>query len=547
VRKKHRDLGSNHRHAHASACLVLACCLATGLAGADEIGLEAYTITAEPRPGPIEEFQPIEELPSVPFDLPFDWGMDPFGDATWLSQLQSLKFLDPALAAGDFAYARDVFRDWQRWHTGGEAPWSWSDQRTGQRAARLAYLLDSTGWRDRSLVELAEQHAARLRDPEFVRDDHNHGIAQLHGLAALCLDGRLRSCRGSETFLEDKLNRLLRNQFTASGIHRENSPGYHFYALANFTLMAPILAKYASSYDETLRRAANKAKWLVHPDLTTVAVGDSDAALRASVQIPRGEPRCEDVRSYSDAPECYSMRHFKKVGYVIVRSDWSVPAEQASMLFIQGGFFNHAHRDSDDFSFEWFEHGRKILSDSGKYAYTRDNWQEYFNSTRAHSTVEVDGLNYTVKQEDAYGDAVEEAGGTGDGFRTTMQVYHPDLEVSHRRQIDYRPGEELRIRDTVRSDRTRVYIQWHHFTRAFELSGSDGRFELDDGELVVELEAVTSCGDRTKHWKLNGQLEPHLQGWASVADRERHARWALGVECEARTATFEARFEIKTR
>jgi hypothetical protein len=127
-----------------------------------------------------------------------------------------------------------------------------------------------------------------------------------------------------------------------------------------------------------------------------------------------------------------------------------------------------------------------------------------------------------------------------------MQVRHdyPDLQVWHRRQIDYRPGEELRVKDTVRSDRPRVYIQWHHFARAFELYGDDGHFELDDGEMLVELETSTSCHDSTKYRKIKGQREPYLQGWASLEDRERHPRWALGVECEARSATFGARFAI---
>jgi hypothetical protein len=44
-----------------------------------------------------------------------------------------------------------------------------------------------------------------------------------------------------------------------------------------------------------------------------------------------------------------------------------------------------------------------------------------------------------------------------------------------------------------------------------------------------------------------GQTEPRLQGWASLEDRERHARWALGVECEARSATLDTRFEITAR
>jgi Heparinase II/III-like protein len=308
--------------------------------------------------------------------------------------------------------------------------------------------------------------------------------------------------------------------------------------------MSPVLAEYDPDLVETLRRAEKQKKWLVQPDLTIVALGDSEPKLRSDVKIPLGSPHCQSVLSYSEDPSCYLLRHFDEVGYVIARSDWAIPVEGASMLFVQGGFFKRTHRHADDFSFEWFERGRKILSDSGKFGYTRDNWEAYFESTRAHNTVEVDGLDHSINPNDAYGDATKTARMTSGGIRIILQVHHGDLGFWHRRQIDYRPGEELRIKDAVRSDRVGDYIQWHHFARAFELSGDAGRFEIDDGEMLVELTTSTSCGDDAEYMMIRGQREPRLQGWASVAERERHPRWALGVACEARNATFEARYEL---
>jgi hypothetical protein len=525
--------------------IVAASLACVGESLAEHLDIEAYGITAPPRPGPIEAFQPVPSLPAVPFDLPFDWGMDPFDDRTWQNLLHKQRtVIDGALAAGDFGYGRAVLRDWQRWHEGGRATRaSWGDAVTGTRAARLAYLLHATGWRDRSLIRLAEQHAAKLRDSDFLSTT-NHGIAQLHGLAALCLDGQLRSCRRAEPFLRRKLASLLRHQFARSGIHRENSPGYHFYALANFSRMAPILNEYAPHLTDTLAHAARQTRWLVHPDLTTVAMSDSAPVLQPNLSLPSGNPECAGTQSYGEAPTCYILRHFRDIGYVIFRSDWAIPPDAASMIFVQGGFFNPTHRQADDFSFEWFEQGHKILSDSVHYGYTNDKWERYFASTRAHNTIEVDGQDYSTGEGGAYGDAVRMARQSADGVRIILQVHHDDLGFWHRRQIDYRPGEELRIKDAVRSNRPRVYVQWHHFDRAFELLGNAGRFELDDGKLLVELTTSASCGDGTKYMKIRGQREPRIQGWASVAARERHRRWALGVECKARNATIEARYVL---
>jgi hypothetical protein len=311
--------------------------------------------------------------------------------------------------------------------------------------------------------------------------------------------------------------------------------------------MTPILGRYSRDYRKILARARGQTKWLVHPDLTTVALGDSEASRRPEVRLPPSDPSCNGVQTYREAPACYLLRHFDDVGYAIVRSDWAIPRDEASMLFVQGGFFNHTHCHADDLSFEWFERGRKILSDGGRYAYTRDMWERYFESTRAHNTIEIDGLDYPTDQHHAYGDAVRAARKTSSGVRVVLQVDHdiPQLRVWHRRQIDYRPGEALTITDTLRGKRPHVYVQWHHFARAFALAGDAGQFVADDGELAVAVALSSSCGDDTKYLKIKGQRAPRLQGWASTRDRERHQRWALGAECRARTATFEARFELE--
>ena len=145
-------LGPRTKTFMAAACVAFAFMGCLRVASAEHLDIKAYDITAKPKPGPVEEFQPIKSLPPVPFQLPFDWGMDPFGDLSWQTSLHTMrKLVDPALAAGDFGYARAVFRDWQRWHElGRETPRSWGDAVTGARAARLTYLLHSTGWRDKA-------------------------------------------------------------------------------------------------------------------------------------------------------------------------------------------------------------------------------------------------------------------------------------------------------------------------------------------------------------------------------------------------------------
>jgi Heparinase II/III-like protein/Heparinase II/III N-terminus len=538
-----------------ASCLAFAAILNGRQAWAENLDLTAYNIWAPPKAGPVETFRawPGSALAPIPFQLPFDWSADPYGDQNWRFNLHTLRVVDPALAAGDFDYAREVFLDWQRWH---ENCWlarilcferatdqSWDDMATGIRASRLAYLLHSTGWHDEQLIELAEQHATKLHDSEFIASN-NHALFQLHGLAALCVNGRLPSCRGVEKFIERQLDQVLRDQFAESGMHRENSPAYHFLATDLLARVAPLFEGSASEIVATIESAEGNKKWLVHPDRTTVLLGDSTAEQRPNLFWPRGRTSCRGIRSYEPAPDCYLIEHFPDVGYVVVRSDWAIPPADASMLFVQGGFFERTHRDADDFSFEWFEHGRKILSDSGKYAYTKDAWEDYFNSTRAHNTVEVNGSDYTRRQDLAYGDAVQRLERASDDVRIIMEVYHEMRNTWHRREIAYRPGRQLMVEDTLRSDKKRRYVQWHHFDRAFKLSGDSGRFHASDGNMTIDVTTFSSCTEGTTYEKIKGQTEPFIQGWTSVTDRERHPRWALGVACEGETATFTALFRL---
>jgi hypothetical protein len=548
--------------AFAAACIAFVGSWPTGNALAAPLDAEAYGITASPKPGPVTNFQPIRSFPAIPFELPFDWGADPYKDEAWRFRLHTLRnFVDKALAADDFDYAREVFLDWQRWHENcwwvwpfcfeGATDQSWDDMATGIRASRLAYLLRSTNWQDQRLIELAEKHAEKLRNPAFVADT-NHALFQLHGLAALCLDQKLQACRGAGPYIEQELHALLDGQFTPAGMHRENSPEYHFFVVDNLTRMAPMLRAFSPELDAVLARANDLMKWLVYPDQTLVLLGDTGPKIsprwRRGLVIPEGNPDCRRVRSYAGSADCYLIKHFEDAGYVIVRSDWAIPRQDASMLFVQSGFFNATHRDADDLSFEWFERGRKVLSDSGKYAYTKDEWNAYFDSTRAHNTVEVDGVDYPHNRWDAalYGNAVERVDQGPDGVRIVMAVDHAELQVVHRREIDYRPGSELIVIDTLRSERAgpRRYVQWHHFPRAFELSGGNGVFKADDGELGVDVNVTSTCGDKTAYEMVKGRVEPQIQGWDSLVSRERHPRWALGVVCEAKTATFTARFTL---
>jgi len=50
-----------------------------------------------------------------------------------------------------------------------------------------------------------------------------------------------------------------------------------------------------------------------------------------------------------------------------------------------------AHAHADMFSFELYIDGERVFVDSGVYEYTAGKWRDYFRSTRAHNSVEING------------------------------------------------------------------------------------------------------------------------------------------------------------
>lgn len=52
-----------------------------------------------------------------------------------------------------------------------------------------------------------------------------------------------------------------------------------------------------------------------------------------------------------------------------------------------------AHAHADMFSYELMVGGQRVVVDSGIYEYTSGKWRDFFRSTKAHNSVEIDGKN----------------------------------------------------------------------------------------------------------------------------------------------------------
>jgi len=131
-----------------------------------------------------------------------------------------------------------------------------------------------------------------------------------------------------------------------------------------------------------------------------------------------------------------------------------------------------AHGHADALSFTLSAAGEELLTDPGTYAcHTQKIWRDYFRSTAAHNTVQVDGQDQSEiggnfmwlrkanarLRAHAPGDAVQVFEGEQDGYRRLADP------VLHRRRIDFDPvRNELVVRDTLECrGQHDVALHWH--------------------------------------------------------------------------------------
>lgn len=222
-------------------------------------------------------------------------------------------------------------------------------------------------------------------------------------------------------------------QVLNDGVHGELSSYYHCYAL-DFYLQVQVLAD-RNRYrlpDPVRERVFKMLRFLAHltrPDGVVPLIGDDDGGRALSltagtyrsfndglclgaILFHQGEWK-QQARGFFEESlwflgsgaydeyldlECVTPpenhAHFPDAGYTIQRTGWGVYDSQ--LIFDHGGqgMCTGGHAHADALSLSLFGGGRELLVDPGTFAYNgAPEWREYFRSTQAHNTVEIDGRN----------------------------------------------------------------------------------------------------------------------------------------------------------
>ncbi|MFW8565643.1 heparinase II/III family protein [Orrella sp. 11846] len=309
------------------------------------------------------------DLPPYKITFPMDWSLDPYHDRNWVFQLHAWQMLDPFLARfsnADIEYIAKVITSWFDYEKTNRNPeieeWLWYDMAVGLRALKIAYfVLRCKKLNVENPIENVDQlvvkHLKRLMNLEELSSG-NHGIFQLNGLMSLAwvLQSkvewkRLSLLRKASRYAREQIKIMLGRQLGQFGVHTEDSPDYHFFAVQKITtlLKAPWWQDAEMTHIRQLLAQAEIAKcWLVTPAFECVPIGDSDKGQKRStikkdlIELWPHESTETEMGAQID-------------GYAVIRSKPEIPVSASRFVFFQGSFYTDVHKHADDLSFIWQE------------------------------------------------------------------------------------------------------------------------------------------------------------------------------------------------
>ena len=167
--------------------------------------------------------------------------------------------------------------------------------------------------------------------------------------------------------------------------------------------------------------------------------------------------------------------------------------------------------------------------------------RQYFLSTRAHNTVEVDRKDFSRQYPETYGSGLRNVTPEGTVWIIEAEAPHLRNGYTHRRRVLFQPGRFLLSVDRVTATgvsarpENRLFTNWWHFnpelklsrganSAAWLVSGLTGRRRLHVSHATSAKELRGAC-----HM---GEMEPRPQGWVSRAYLEYEPAPALGILSE---------------
>ena len=494
----------------------------------------------------------VRDNPTLDVMHQVDWGSNPKGDSNWLFQINAFY---PAAAFIQSHSETDntdwlsvpthLMLDWIEYNIELRRPneMKWDDMSTGLRAVTLAYLIDAHLRNDlldaealERLIRVAVLHAEELADPGKLAAG-NHAYFQLVGLAAICKTlPLLRRCASDFEYIDRVFEQVIAGQFNLEGLHREHAPDYHFFSLARLdAILKTGWFRLSPQFQRRVEQARANLSYLVHPDNSRIMFGDTE---RRPGKALGGAP-CIQL----------SGKVFYESGYALLKGGSACEGTTRpwSLAFWAGDerpknqiSHSYGHSHADNFTFEWFDQGRLIITDAGKYAYDSDKWREYIKSTRAHNTVEIDGRDFRNRTENYVQPGILDADDKIPLPYVHAFVKHDKFDVEQRRVIVSKPNRWLVVIDLLEGSGEHTYTQWFHFHEDWQVQKQGYFFAATADEETLLVQNLSPSG--VVSHSARGAEAPRLQGWVSPAYKVILPNAALGFSNRGRTSNIATLF-----
>lgn len=464
---------------------------------------------------------------------PVDWEQDPYRSLSWRHWLHTLGWWMDALFFIDHAggpnataaleRARDLTLDWIAHNPVGPPDPNnppWAPKPTADRAPYMAYLARRAACKGLLSSAQAEVLLDSLREHAAYLIGHHppttKGLWADYGLALTgqYLDGILPEAGGwqalaIERFKPGIASRLEPREF----MWLTNSANYQ-------AMIAHLIHLFHTDVDPDPELGAIVARmrealgWFVLPDRSLTLFG----SYHTNVPL---QPWVEQAGAGHRG-----LHAMRRSGFAFVRRPRSYLATAAS-------YFSDSHKHADDLSFELYERGHRLISDTGHHDFDRSRWEAFAKSAGAHSVLTVDGADFAIRDA-AYGSGIL-ATGEGAGWFAILGR-NPSLlrqGVRHKRLFLHRPGRRLVLIDLVRSRRS------HRYRRHLQI-GTGISARRTGANVVLSapgLRASVSSSGPGRPRITKGQRRP-LRGWLFPDTDQKIPRPTVTYGTRARNAAL---------
>lgn len=500
---------------------------------------------------------------------PIEWQFFDEDERSWNYSKHSFLMLDNILSVHSNTPVKLFFLmpailvalDWSKNHIGLSddatdqvSKFAWYDMAVGMRAQRLAYILDAARFhqllspmQNELLWQSLQAHQQYLADDNNIKFHNNHGYYQAAGQIAM---GR-RFQNSDESMAQamvqgiERFKKMLAQQFSSEGVHKEHSPQYHYmvYGTLNSVICSKLIDDKAVI--QASEKIASALSWFVLPDQTLANFGDSN---RIAIKTEDNDDYAwQDIGmqyvntnvAKGQLPE-QSLKVFEEAGYFIVRFNHNLNhqnkvCDDYSYLAQTAAFHSRTHKHADDLSFIWYEHGQNILIDAGRYGYVgktlagSELWKQgywyshpyrmYCESTRAHNTLEFDGTDYPRIGVKPYGSAIQRSRQYANGLTILETECKHFNSIRRVRVLIYMPQQWLIVYDWFKDNADELHDvrQWFNFAPELKLLKLNESYSVklkNDKQLHISSLLIEAQSSEA----IKGQKEPRLQGWHSSKD-----------------------------